>query len=328
MTGAATLQYTGATMKTLPLLCALVAGASSAVAADYPLKPIRIVVSETPGAGSDILARQAGSVLTEAFGQQTVVDNRPGASGLIGAELVAKAQPDGYTLWAMSLSQLVGTVLYQRLQVGENFAPVSLTAQTTSAIAVNAALPVNTVAELIAYAKARPGQVLYGSAGNVTSMHLCMEMLKLAAGVNLVHVPYKGAAPMLTDLAGGQVQAACVPVAPLQPLVKTGRLRALAVTSATRTALAPGLAPVADTLPGFELNGWYGLLAPRGTPPAVVARIHAALANGMKTPAVTDKLAAMGVEPVVSAPVEFAAFLRTQTAKWQKLLQDANIRAD
>jgi tripartite-type tricarboxylate transporter receptor subunit TctC len=228
----------------------------------------------------------------------------------------------------MSLSHLVGGVLFNRHLVAEEFTPIMLTAQTTSIFAVHAALPVNSVAELIAYAKARPGEVNFGSAGNVTSMHLCMEMLRAATGVNVVHVPFKGASAMLTDLAGGRVQAACVPVAPVQPFIKSGRLRGLGVTSLTRTNLAPGLPPVAETVPGFEMNGWYGLVAPRGTPPAIVAKINGALARGLKSPAVVERLAGMGVEPVASSPAEFAAFLKAQTPKWRKLLQDANITAN
>lgn len=308
-------------------LC-LLAAASAARAAEFPTKPIRIIVSEAAGAGSDIIARLIGSILTETWGYSTVVDNRPGASGLIGAEAVAKAPADGYTLWSMSLSQLVGSVLFQRLLVAEEFTPITLSAQTTSIISVNAALPINSVAELIAYAKARPGQVNYGSAGNVTSMHLCMEMFRLATGINIVHVPYKGASPMLTDLAGGQVQAACVPAAPVLPFIKSGRLRGLGVTSLTRTNLAPGIVPVAETVPGFEINGWYGLVAPLGTPADIVTQIHAALAKGLRSPAVVEKLAGMGVEPVASTPAEYAAFLKAQTPKWRKLLQDANIKAD
>ena len=308
-------------------LC-LVAAATAAPAAEFPNKPIRMIVPELSGSGSDIIARLLASILTETWGLNVVVDNRPGASGMIAAEMVAKAAPDGYTLWSMSLSHLVGGVLFNRHLVANEFTPITLSAQTTSIIAANAALPVNSVAELIAYAKARPGELNYGSAGNFTSMHLCMEMLRAATGINIVHVPFKGASAMLTDLAGGRVQAACVPVAPVQPFIKSGRLRGLGVTSLARTSLAPGMAPVAETVPGFEVNGWYGLVAPLGTPPAIVAQIHTALARGLKSPAVVERLAGMGVEPVVSLPAEFAVFLETQTPKWRKLLTDANIKAD
>ena len=314
-------------VRVLAPLC-LAAAAAAAPAAEYPARPIRMIVPELSGSGSDIVSRLLAGILTEAWGTNVVVDNRPGASGMIAAELVSKAAPDGYTLWPMSLSHLVGGVLFNRHLVADEFTPITLSAQTTSIFAVHAALPVNSVAELIAYAKARPGEVNFGSAGNVTSMHLCMEMLRAATGVNVVHVPFKGASAMLTDLAGGRVQAACVPVAPVQPFIKSGRLRGLGVTSLTRTNLAPGLPPVAETVPGFEMNGWYGLVAPRGTPPAIVAKIHGALARGLKSPAVVEKLAGMGVEPVASTPAEFAAFLKAQTPKWRKLLQDANITAN
>lgn len=318
--------YRNIALLALAPLC--LATTSVACAAEYPTKPIRMIVPEAPGSGSDIIARLLGSLLTDTWGFPVVVDNRPGASGMIAAQVVVKAPADGYTLWSMSLSHLVGGVLHQRLLVADDFTPISLTAQTTSIIAVNAALPINSITELIAYAKARPGQVNYGSAGNVTSMHLCMEMLRAATGINIVHVPYKGAAPMLTDLAGGRVEVACVPAAPVLPFIKSGRLRGLGVTHLTRTSLAPGMVPVAETVPGFEMNGWYGLVAPLGTPPAIVAQIHAALAKALKSPAVVDKLASMGVEPVASQPAEYAAFLKTQTVKWKKVLQDANIRPE
>jgi tripartite-type tricarboxylate transporter receptor subunit TctC len=300
----------------------------TAGAADFPTKPIRIIVSESAGAGSDILARQVGSMLTDAWGYPVVIDGRPGASGLIGAEAAAKSPPDGYTLWVTSTSQLVGTILFQRYLLAEEFTPVTRVAATTSIIAVNASLPINSMAEFLAYAKARPGQMMYGSAGQATSMNLCMIMLRMMTGIDVVHVPYKAAATMLSDLAGGHLQVACAPAAPLQPFAKSGRIRLLAVTNLNRRALAPGLPAVNETVPGFETAGWYGLVAPLGTPDDIVMQINAVINKALKTPAIQERLNAMALDADGSTPAEFAAFLKMQTAKWKKMLQDANIRPE
>ena len=226
----------------------------------------------------------------------------------------------------VSTSQLMGTTMHQRYLMGEEFAPVTLYATTTSIMVVHMSLPVNTIAELIAYAKARPGQLLYGSAGQGTGMHLCMELFSTMTGIKASHVPYKGAPQMLADLAGGQLQFSCVPTAPLQPLLKGGRVRALAVTTPARTPLAPGLPPVADTVPGFESLGWYGVLTPLGTPAEQVALINGVIVKALKTAAIQEKLGALGAEAAGTTPAEFAAFLKSQTAKWAKVLRDANIR--
>lgn len=306
----------------------LLGGTTAALAAEsYPAKPIKIVVSETPGSGSDIIARQIGAMLTEAWGQSVIVENKPGASGIIGAEAVAKAPADGYTLWVASLSQLVGTVMLNRYVMSEEFAPVTLIASTTNIMAVNEALPVKTIPELIAYAKARPG-MLYGSAGVATGMHLCMELFRTVAGLNMVHVPYKGAGPLLTDLSGGHVPVACVPTAAVQASVASGRVRALAVTSLHRTDLAPGMVPVADSVPGFEVLGWYGLLATLHTPADIVNQLNAVVGKALRTPALQEKLKSMGTEAAGGPPAQFGAMLKSDAAKWGKVLKDSNIRPE
>lgn len=306
----------------------LFAIATAAVgASDFPIKPIRLVVAGAVGSGTDILARQIGVKLTEAWGQPVVIDPRMGASGLIGAELVSKSAADGYTLWMATMSQLISTTLFQRLLLAKEFAPVSLVATTPYVIAVNAAVPVNSIAELIAYSKARPKQVLYGSAGQGTNMHLCIEMFRAMTGVDLFHVPYKGTTPALNDLIGGQVQLICASAPTLQPFVKGGRLRTLGVTSRARTVLAPDLPPVAESVPGFELVGWYGLLAPLGTPKEIVSRINSAVVKSLKTAEAHERLVAQGAEAVGSSPAEFEDFLRRETVKWAKVLRDANIRS-
>lgn len=308
-------------------VCLFTAAAAAFGAPDFPTKPIRLVVAGAVGSGTDILARQIGSKLTEAWGQPVVIDPRIGASGLIGAELVAKSAADGYTLWMATMSQLISTTLFQRLFLAKEFAPVSLVATTPYVVAVNASVPVNSIAELIAYAKARPGKILYGSAGQGTNMHLCMEMFHTMAGVDLFHVPYKGTTMALNDLIGGQVQVICASAPTLQPFAKGGRLRTLGVTSRARTVLAPDLPPIAESVPGFELVGWYGILAPLNTPKELVFRINAAVVTALKTPEAQERLVAQGAEVAGSSPAEFGDFLRKETIRWGKVLREANIRA-
>ncbi len=308
------------------IACLLLMTTPAQAAQDFPTRPLRVVVSEGAGAGSDIIARQIGIMLTEAWGQPAIVENKPGASGLIGAEAVAKAPADGHTLWVFSTSQLMGTTMHQRYMLPEEFAPVTLYATTTSIMAVNAALPINNIPELIAYAKARPGQLLYGSAGQGTGMHLCMELFSTMTGIKASHVPYKGAPQMLADFAGGQLQFSCVPTAPLQALLKGGRVRALGVTMQTRTALAPGLPPVSDTVPGFESLGWYGAAAAPGTPAEIVNQLNAVIVKGLKNTVLQERLNALGAEAAGNTPAEFTSFLKAQTTKWAKVLRDANIK--
>src|SRR5688500_13009869 len=219
--------------------------ACEATAQPFPARPLRMVVAAAPGSGPDILARNVGSKLAEAWGQQVVVDPRSGASGLIGAELVARAAPDGYTLWMATMTQLISTTLHNRYRLAQEFAPVGMVATTPYVIAASASLPVQSIAELVDYAKARPRQLLYGSAGEGSTPHLCMEIFRRMAGIELVHVPYKSSVPALTDMMGGQVHLSCAAAPALQAFVKTGKVRALGVTSASRTQLAPGLAPIA-----------------------------------------------------------------------------------
>jgi tripartite-type tricarboxylate transporter receptor subunit TctC len=285
-----------------------------------------MVVAATVGSGPDILARQIGIKLTEVWGGQIVVDSRPGASGLIGAETVAKAVPDGHTLWMATMTQLISTTLHQRLGLATEFAPVGMVATTPFIIAASTTVPARSIAELIDVAKSRPGQLLYGTGGEGTTPHLCMEILRRMTGIDLVHVPYKSSPLALTDMMGGQIHLGCVAAPALPPFVKSGKVRALAVTSAARTPLAPGLPPVADTVPGYDLTGWYGLLAPRGTPPEIVSRINAVVVTALKNKDVEERLLALGAEAAGSTPAEFGAFLRKETARWEKVLREAGIR--
>ena len=294
--------------------------------AAYPERPIRMIIAATAGSGPDILARQIGAKLTEAWGQQIVVDARPGATGVVGAEMVAKAAPDGYTLWFATMTQLIGTTMYQRYMMSKDFAPIGMVASTAFAIAVNSTLPVNNIAELIAYAKARPGQLLYGSSGQGSTSHLCIEMFRSVSGINVQHIPYRGVVPSITDLMGGQVQLSCQAVPSLPTFEKTGRLRSLGVTTLTRTIIAPNVPPIAETLPGFEILGWYGMLAPLRTPKELIQKINGAVMQALKTAEVQEKLIALGAEAAGSSPEAYGTFLKKETDRWARLLREANIK--
>ena len=297
-----------------------------AVAQAFPAKPIRMMTATTVGSGPDVIARLVGAKLGEIWGQQIVVDNRAGASGLIGAELVAKAAPDGYTLWMATMTQLISTTLYQRFLLAKEYTPVNMVASTPFVLATSSVLPVKSVAELIAYAKARPGQVMYGSGGQGSTPHLCMELFKTMTGIDLVHVPYKGSMIALTDMMGGQMHVTCSAAPGMPPFLQSGKVRALGVTSREPTVLAPGMPAVFETVPGFEIVGWYGLLAPLGTPNEIVAKINQGLAAALKSPEFRERLIAAGAEAVFSDAAQFAVFLKGETQRWEKVLRDAGIR--
>lgn len=307
----------------LVITCAMPAGAAEA---PYPDRPIRMMIATTIGSGPDVLARMLSTKLTEMWGQQIVVDNRPGASGLIGAELVAKAAPDGYTLWMATMTQLISTTMHQKFMMTKDFEPVTRVASTPYVIAVSATLPVKTLAEFIAYAKARPGAVMYGSGGKASTPHLCMELFQSMSGLKLEHVPYKGSVIALNDMMGGQMHATCAAAPAMPPFVQSGKIRALAVTTREPTPLAPGLPVAADTVPNFELVGWYGMLAPRGTPKEIIAKVNKAMGEILRTPDVQARLLAVGAEASPSSSAEFGKFLQSQTASWGKVLRDANIQ--
>ncbi len=306
---------------------AMTAGVDARAADDYPSTPVRIIIATTVGSGPDILARQIGARLTEAWGQQVVIDPRAGASGMIGAELTANAAADGYTLWMATMSHVIATTLYQRLLLARDFEPVTQVASTPYVIAVNAALPANSIAELIALAKARPDQINYASAGQGSTPHLCIELFQSMTGTRMLHVPYKGAAPALTDLMAGQVHVSCVAAPAVQAFAKSGKVRALGVTTRTRTPLAPDVAAVAEAVPGYELVGWYGLLAPLGTPRAIVNKINAEITRALTKPDVRERLEAVGAEAVGSTPAAFKTFLEGETRRWGRVLRDAGIKA-
>lgn len=297
----------------------------------YPTKAIRMVVPFGTGSTTDTLARILGQKLTESWGRQVVIDNRAGAGGNIGTEIVAKAAADGYTLLMAAGSHAINPSLYGKLPYDavRDFAPVTQVGQAPQLLGANAALAANSVRELITLAAAKPGQIRYGSGGSGSPSHLAIELFKSMAGINLVHVPYKGGDPVLNALLSGEVQLYSGNIRSMMPHVKTGRLKALAVTSASRSAAVPEIPTVAESgLPGYSVTAWWGVLAPTKTPKAIVARLHRELAGQLQVAELRDRLAAVGIDTVGSRPEEFAAFIRQEIAIWAKVVKQSGARVD
>jgi len=305
----------------------------AARAADaYPAKPVRFVVAFPPGGGTDIIARSIAQKLAERIAQQVVVDNRPGAGGNIGTDIVAKSAPDGYTMLMGSAGPLaINASLFGKMPFDpiKDLAPVTLAASTPNVLVVHPSLRAATVKELIALAKARPGEINFASSGHGTPAHLAGELFNSMVGVKMVHVPYKGAAPALADLLGGQVQLMFSTMPPALPHVKDGKLRALAVTSAKRSPAAPDL-PTLDeiALPGFEANTWHGVVVPAGTPRAIIARLNREIVAILHLPDVVERFSSQGAEALGSTPEEFAAYIRSETLKWAKVVRDSGAKAE
>ena len=310
---------------------ALALPVSHACAQSFPAKAIRIVVPLAAGGPGDVLARAVGQKLAESVGQPVVIDNRVGANTNIGNEAVAKAAPDGYTLLAAASTLTINPSLYANLPYDavKSFAPITLVATTPLVLVVHPSLPVKSVQELAALAKARPAQLHYGSAGNGSVLHLAGEMFNTMARVKLVHVPYKGVTNAFGDLLGGQI-ALMFPGAPIAlPQARAGKLRALATTGEKRAPAAPELPTIAETgLPGYEVSVWYGMLAPAGTPPATIARLHAELVKIVQSPEITARWAALGAESLHNTPEQFAAFIRNDLVKWTKVVRDSGAKVD
>lgn len=298
--------------------------------AQYPDRPIRLIVGFPPGGAADILGRHAAQQLTEALGQQVVVDNRGGAGGLIATETAARANADGYTLLFTSIPHVINPHLYRKVTYDaiRDFAPIVQFVAVPLMMAAHAELPVKSVKDVIAQAKAAPGKLNYGSGGSGSSSHLAMELFKSMAGVDLVHIPYKGVGPMITDMLAGQVRLTISSAVPLSPQVKAGRLRGLAVTSPRRSPSFPDLPAIAETVSGYEVVNWFGILAPAGAPKAVIARVNAALNAGLSSAALKQRLSAQGADAVGGTPDQFARVIRADFAKWAKVVKASGARVD
>ncbi len=324
-----TLRAVAALSAGLVLLATLPARAQPAA---YPNKPVRLIVPAAPGGGADFLARIVSTKLAEQTGQTFVVDNRAGASGTIAADATAKAAPDGYTvLLGQSTSIAIAPHLYQKLGYDtlKDLRAVTLVAEVPNILVVHPSVPASNVKELIALAKSKPNLLNFGSAGNGAPSHLAGEMFKGSAGVNMVHVPYKGAGPAVNDLLAGQIQVVFAPMVAVLPQVKAGRLKALAVTSAKRSPAVPDLPTLSEAgLAGFEIVSWFGFFVPSATPQAVVDKLHAETVKALKSPDTIERFAKEGAQPEGNTPAEFALYVQQEYARYAKLVKDNNIKAD
>ena len=323
------LSFSGSVIGTLLSVATLLPPAI-AVAQSYPDRPIRLIVGFPPGGAADILGRFAAQQLTTALGQQVVVDNRGGAGALIATEITARASPDGYTLLFTSIPHVINPHLYSKVTYDavKDFAPVVQFVAVPLMLASHPALPARSVKELVALAKASPGQLNYGSGGSGSSGHLAMELFKSMAGVRFVHIPYKGVGPMMTDLLAGQVTLTISSAVPLSPQVRSGKLRGLAVTSPRRSPSFADLPAIAETVPGYEVVNWFGILAPAGTARAIVTRLNNDLNAALGSPALRERLASQGADVVGGTPEEFARVIRSDFTKWAKVVKDSGAKVD
>ena len=304
-----------------------------AFTAEYPSQPLRLVVTYPPGGSGDFQARILGPKLTEQIGQQVIVDNRAGGSGIVALELVAKAVPNGYTILLGPMSALtMNPALFSKLPYDtlRDFAPVSLTSRTTQALAVSGSLPANSIKELIALAKASPGKLSFGSTGIGNATHLSGEILKSVAGIDIVHVPYKGAGPQLVDVISGNVAMGFVSLTAALPHVRTGKLRILMVTGKQRSSAAPDVPTATEVgLPEIDIaHGWFGILAPARTPKAVISRLNSEVVKAVQTPDVQTRFSAQGLAPASSTPDEFLALIKSDLVRWPKIIKEAGLRVE
>ncbi len=300
------------------------------MAQNYPIRPIRIIALSSPGSGPDIVGRLIGQKFTEAWGQQVIVDTRPGATGIIGAEIAARAAPDGHTLVIITAQAPIVSAMYEKLPYSllRDFSPISLMASTPFLLVVHPSVAATSVRELIELVKARPGQLRYGSGGSGSPPHLSAEIFKSMTGIDIVHIPYKGVTPALMDTVGGQVHMVISVIPAVLPTVRAGRVRALGVTSANRTPIAPELPTIAETVPGYEFIGWYSLFAPAKTPAGILAKLNAEVVKALKTPEFQERLTALGAEPIGSTQRALAEFLPLQMEKMRKAVKDSGARPD
>jgi tripartite-type tricarboxylate transporter receptor subunit TctC len=320
--------------KSLHVLLAAAAvfmGCIAAAQAQYPVKPIRFILPFPPGGGTDTLGRIIGAKLSEALGQQVVMDNRPGAGANIGAELAAKSPPDGYTLLMGNIAHSINVTLYSKLNYNflRDLAPVSLLASTPNIVVVHPSVPATSIKQLVALAKARPNELDVASSGSGSSAHLAGVLFMQLAGVKMNHVPYKGGGPAVIALVSGEVSVGFATTPSVIAHIKSGRLRGLAVTGAQRSASTPDLPTVSEAgVKGYEVTGWYGILVPAGTPQDVISRLHAESVKVIKLPDVRQKLDAAGFEAIGTTPEEFGAFMRSEVEKWAKVVKAAGVRVD
>jgi tripartite-type tricarboxylate transporter receptor subunit TctC len=309
---------------------ALTAVSRSAFAQAYPSRPVRIIVGFAAAGGTDIMARLIGQWLSERFGQQFVIENRPGAASNIGTEMVVNAPPDGYTLLVATFVNAVNATLYDKLNFNfiRDIAPVASIAREPFAIEVHPSVPVKTVPEFIGYAKANPGKINMASAGSGSGNHIAGELFKMMTGVNLVHVPYRGAGPALVDLLGGQVQVMFASMSSSIGYVRAGKLRALAVTIATRTPVLPDLPTVAEFVPGYEFSFWTGIGAPRNTPAEIVDKLNTEINAALVDPKIKARLAQWGASALPGSPVDFGKPIAKETEKWGKVVKFVGVKAD
>ncbi len=316
----------------LGLLVGALAWLPNAGAQEYPTKPIRLVITYPPGGNTDLVGRALALKLGEFMGQQVVADNRGGAGGVLGSMITAQSAPDGYTIMlGTSAGMVINPLLSRKLTYDpvRDFAPVSMVVIVPQLLVINPQLPVKNVRELIAFAKAKPGYLNAGSSGVGTPNHFGTELLKWLAGVDIVHVPYKGGAPALTDLLGGQIQMAFSSVPAVLPHIKAGRLVALGVGSAKRSPALPNIPTIAEAgVPGYEYTTWYGIFAPAKTPRTLIARLNTEIVKAMETPDIKDRFTALGGDPDPGTPEELRAYMANESAKWAKIIKAANIRVE
>ena len=314
------------------LMSALLAALPIACAAGqdiYPAKPIRLIVPFAPGGGTDVVARVIAQKLTESFGKQVIVDNRAGGGGTVGVETAVRAVPDGYTIVLISASYATNAAIYKLpYDPVRDITPVTQIFDSATIVALHPSVPVASIRELIAYSKARPGALNYGTSGMGSITHMSTELFNQLAGTRMTHVPYKGTGPAMTELLGGQIQLIFGAVASVMPHVKTARLRGIAVTSAKRTDAAPDLPPIADTVPGYAAAIWYAAVGPKGLPAAVVQEWQRGIARAIRLPDMQERMAREGFEPVAGAPAALQELLKKEVAKWSTVVKKGNIKAE
>jgi tripartite-type tricarboxylate transporter receptor subunit TctC len=292
-------------------------------AQNYPSQPVRIIVGAAAGSSPDIFARLMGKWMSDRLGQQFIIENRPGAAGNIGTDVVVHTPPDGYTILLVAAANAINATLYEKLNFNfiRDIVPVASIVRTPHVMVVNPSVPAKTVPEFIAYARANPGKLNFGSAGNGSSIHMAGELFKIMTGVNMVHVPYRGGAPAITDLLGGQIQVIFDTTPNSMAHIKAGRLRALAVTAATRSEALPDIPTVRESVPDYEVNSWWGIGVPKGTPIEIVDKLNTAINAGLADPEIRARLAELGGVPIAGSPSDFGKLIADETKKWAKVVK-------